>query len=168
MNSFFGFLGLLAALLLMVTLLYIYLEKKKKQELKKKFRKYSENYKLSQKDLRAVPRIGIPSTMEIQLALTDEDFFGLKAYALDMSLSGFSVRPTFPLKKLPIAAQIHNVLVTTPINSFAVKTMRTVRIEHQLDKRLMAFHIEDIDGDQFELLKTFMAYLYNFLKDDED
>lgn len=158
----------LAVVIILIALVYLSREKKRKREVKKKFRKFTENYQLSQQDMRTVPRITIPDSMEITLTLTDNEFFGLKAHAIDMSLSGFAVKPDFPLKRLPLKALLKNVLVVTPINTFVVREMRTVRIDHQVDKRLMAYHIEKIDGDQFEDLKTFIAYLDNFLKKNEE
>jgi hypothetical protein len=158
----------LAVVIILIALVYLSREKKRKREVKKKFRKFTENYQLSQQDMRTVPRITIPDSMEITLTLTDNEFFGLKAHAIDMSLSGFAVKPDFPLKRLPLNTLLKNVLVVTPINTFVVREMRTVRIDHQVDKRLMAYHIEKVDGDQFEDLKTFIAYLDNFLKKDEE
>lgn len=158
----------LAVVIILIALVYLSREKKRKREVKKKFRKFTENYQLSQQDMRTVPRITIPDPMEITLTLTDNEFFGLKAHAIDMSLSGFAVKPDFPLKRLPLNTHLKNVLVVTPINTFVVREMRTVRIDHQVDKRLMAYHIEKIDGDQFEDLKTFIAYLDNFLKKNEE
>lgn len=166
-NSIVVFTVILAVAIVLITLYYIIREKKKKTEIKRKFKKYTENYRLSREELRTVPRVTIPPGMEISLTLTDSAYFGLKARALNMSLSGFAVRPDFPLKKLPINVVLKNVLVVTPINTFVVREMRTVRIDHQVDKRLLAYHIDKIDGDQFENLKTFMAYLDSFLKDDE-
>ncbi|MCP4216716.1 MAG: hypothetical protein GY765_18845 [bacterium] len=167
MNPIWFVLALLAVVFTVVIFLHVASENKKKAALKKKFRKFSSNYKMSRKDLRLVPRISIPDLMEVVLTLTDNDYFGLKAHALDISLSGFSVKPDFPLKKLPIEAHIKNVLVQTPINSFVIKEMKAVRIEHQVQKRLMAFHIADVDADQMELLQTFMAYLEGFLEKGE-
>lgn len=167
-NGIIVFTIVLAMAILLITLYYIIREKKKKKELKRKFKKYTENYRLSREELRTVPRVTIPADMEITLTLTDNAYFGLKARALNMSLSGFAVRPDFPLKKLPINVVLKNVLVVTPINTFVIREMRTIRIDHQVDKRLLAYHIEKVDGDQFESLKTFMAYLDGFLKDDEE
>jgi hypothetical protein len=157
------------SLIFIVTAIYIILEKKKKKKEIKRFRKFSEDYKVTKKNLRAVPRVTVPGTLEVVLTLTDNEYFGLKARALDMSLSGFSVRPDFPLRKLPLNVIIKNILVVTPINTFVIKEMKTVRIDHQIEKRLMAFHIESIDEDQFENLQQFMTYLDEFLrKKDED
>lgn len=158
----------LAVVILLITLVYISREKKKKKEIKRKFREFTDSYSLSKKELRTVPRIAIPDSMEVILTLTDKEYFGLKAHAIDMSLSGFAVKPDFPLKKLPLDTTLDNVLVATPINTFIVRTVKTIRLAHQVDKRLLAFHIEKIDGDQFEIHKTFMAYLDTFLKKHEE
>lgn len=162
------FMVALAVVIILITLVYISREKKKKREIKNKFRKFTEDYRMSNKELRTVPRIAVPDSMEVILTLTDNDYFGLKAYAMDMSLSGFAVKPDFPLKRLPLNTRLKNVLVVTPINTFVIRVMRTVRIDHQVDKRLIAYHIEKIDGDQFETLKNFMAYLDTFLKKHEE
>lgn len=154
----------IVALIIAVTLIYIILENRKKKNVTSRFKKFSEDYEVTKKNLRAVPRVTVPNTLEVVLTLTDNEFFGLKARALDLSLSGFSVKPDFPLRKLPLNAIIKNVLVITPINTFVVKEMKTVRIDHQIEKRLMAFHIEDIDEDQFENLQQFMTYLDEFLR----
>lgn len=158
----------LAMVILLITSVNISREKKKKKEIKRKFREFTDSYRLSKKELRTVPRIAIPDSMEVILALTDKDYFGLKAHAIDMSLSGFAVRPDFPLKKLPLDTCLENVLVITPINTFIVQMVKIIRLEHHVDKRLLAFHIERIDGDQFEIHKTFMAYLDTFLKKNDE
>jgi hypothetical protein len=156
-------IAIIIAIILVITV-YQITEKKKKKEIKKKFRNFSESYKISKKNLRAVPRIVLPSALEAILTFTDDDYFGLKAFVNDMSLSGFSVKPDFPLKRLPVNTVIKNTLVVTPINTFVVKEMKSVRIDHQIDKRLMAFYIQSIDEDQFDNLKQFIAYLDEFLK----
>jgi hypothetical protein len=157
------------ALIVFVTIIYLILEKKKKKNATRRFRKFSEDHTLTRKNLRAVPRVTVPVDLEVNLTLTDNEYYGLKARALDLSLSGFSVKPDFPLRKLPLNAVLKNVLVTTPINTFVIKEMKTIRIDHQIEKRLMAFHIENIEEDQFENLQQFMAYLDEFLrKSDEE
>lgn len=152
------------ALVVIVTIIYIILEKIKKKNVTSKFRKFSENHKVNRKNLRAVPRVRVPRSLEVILTLTENEYFGLKARVLDLSLSGFSVRPDFPLRKLPLNAVLKNVLVITPINTFVIKEMKTIRIDHQIERRLMAFHIEIVDEDQFENLQQFMAYLDEFLR----
>ena len=152
------------ALVVIVTIIYTILEKIKKKNVTGKFRKFSENHDVSRKNLRAVPRVRVPRTLEVILTLTEDEYSGLKARVLDLSLSGFSVRPDFPLRKLPLDTVLKNVLVTTPINTFVIKEMKTIRIEHQIEKRLMAFHIENVDEDQFGNLQQFMGYLDEFLR----
>lgn len=157
------------ALIIIVTIIYIILEKRKKKNVSRRFRKFSEDHKVGRENLRAVPRVTVPSTLEVILTLTDDEYFGLKAHVLDLSLSGFCVKPDFPLRKLPLNTVIKNVLVITPINTFVIKEMKSVRIDHQIEKRLMAFHIENVDEDQFENLQQFIAYLDEFLrKKDEE
>ena len=157
------------ALVVLVSVIYMVVEKRKRKHLRQSFRKFSAEHKVTKKNLRAVPRVTVPTALEVVLTLTDNEYFGLKARALDLSLSGFSVKPDFPLRKLPLNAILNNVLVITPINTFVIKEVKTIRIDYQLDKRLMAFHIEAIDEDQFDNLKQFMNYLDEFLrKKDEE
>ncbi|MCP4148281.1 MAG: hypothetical protein GY757_11075 [bacterium] len=155
----------LAAVVIAVILYHYFNEKQRKSELKKTLRKASPKYKESHENKRVLPRFDIPEGMVVTLSLTDDEYFGLKAHAIDVSLSGFSVKPDFPLKKLPIDGVVNNVLVDTAINSFAIRVVRSVRIEHQVAKRLLAFHIESIDEDQLVGLKNFMVYLEEFYKD---
>jgi hypothetical protein len=151
-----------------VSVIYRLVEKKRRKTVKNKFRSFTDRYKVIQKNLRAVPRVVVPESLEVILTLTDKAFYGLKAHAIDMSLSGFSAKPDFPLKRLPLETVIKNVLVLTPLNTIVVKEMKTVRIEHQIDRRLMAFHIEKIDEDQFEKLKQFISHLDEFLKNKKE
>ena len=151
-------------LITIVSIVYVILENKKKKKVRNSFRDFSQDYNVSKKNMRAVPRVSVPDSLDVTLTLTDNDYFGLKARAMDLSLSGFSVKPDFPLKKLPLDITVNNVLVVTPINTFVIKEMKTVRIDHQIEKRLLAFHILQIDEDQFENQKQFMAYLDEFLK----
>ncbi len=164
MSGIVEFIVFLALSIILIAIVYIFQEKKKKKRIKRKFKQFTENHKLSREEMRTVPRISIPEAMDIILTLTDNDYFGLKAHTLNMSLTGFAVKPNFPLKKLPLNMIIKNAEVVTPINTFVIREMKAIRINHQVDKRLIAFHIEKIDGDQFEKLKTFMTYLDNFLK----
>jgi c-di-GMP-binding flagellar brake protein YcgR len=164
MSGIVEFIVFLALVIVLIAIIYIFQEKKKKKRIKKKFKQFTKNHKLSREEMRTVPRISIPEAMDIILTLTDNDYFGLKAHTLNMSLTGFAVKPDFPLKKLPLNIVIKNAEVATPINTFVIREMKAIRIDHQVDKRLIAFHIEKIDGDQFEKLKTFMTYLDNFLK----
>lgn len=157
-----AFTAALIGLIVLVIFIHVLTERKKRKRISKNFMSFSENFQASQKNLRAVPRINIPEGIEVIMTLTDNDFFGLRANIIDMSLSGFSVKPDFPLKKLPLNAKVSNVLVVTPINTFAIKEMKTVRIDHHLEKRLLALQIAQIDVDQFENVKRFMGHLDEF------
>lgn len=150
--------------IVVISIIYRLVEKKRRIDVRKKFRSFSDRHPVTQKNLRAVPRVVVPESLDVLLTLTDTEYYGLKAYAIDMSLSGFSAKPDFPLKRLPVETVLTDVLVVTPINTFVIKEMKTVRIDHQIDKRLIAFHIEKVDEDQFENLKQFMAHLDEFLK----
>ena len=159
------FLGIL---IILGGVIYLAREKQKKNEIKQKFKKFSKDHRLPKKEMRAVPRITIPDAMEVILTLTDDAFFGFKSRAVDMSLSGFAVIPDFPARKLSVNTSLQNVLVATPINTFVVRELKTIRMDQRPGKQLIAFHIEKVDGDQFEYLKTFIVYLDTFMKNDEE
>jgi hypothetical protein len=154
--------------IIFVSIIYQWMEKKKRESIRKKFRNFSESHRVSSRNLRAVPRVMVPDSLEVTLTFTEKEYFGLNANALDISLSGFSVKPDFPLRRLPLNILVKNTMVVTPINTFVVREMKTVRIDHQVDRRLLAFHIEKIDEDQFEKLKRFMSYLDEFMKKKDD
>ena len=154
---------LIFGMLILLALFMFFYEKKKKKEIKKKFKTFSKNYQMSNTDLRAVSRISIPDEMEVVLTLTDDSYIELKAFALDISLTGFGVEPHFPLKRLPLHGVLKNVQVNTPINSFTLREMKLVRKEQRTEKKFMAFTISDINEDQFEELKFFIRYLDKFL-----
>ena len=164
MSGIIEFIVFLAVGIILIAIIYIFNEKKKKKKIKSKFKQYTKSHKLSREELRTVPRISIPEAMDITLTITGNDYFGLTAHTLDMSLTGFAVKPDFPLKKLPLNMIIKNAKVVTPINTFVIREMKAIRIDDRMDKRLIAFHIEKIDGEQFEKLKTFMSHLDHFLK----
>jgi len=152
------------AAIVAVFFVYSLVEKKRKKDIQKKFRNFSHTHKVSKQNLRNTPRITIPKSLDVILTLTDNNYFGFKALALDVSLSGFSVKPDFPLKKLPVNTPLKNVLVATPINTIVIKEIKTVRIEHHVEKRLLAFHIESMDEDQSENLRQFVFYLDEFIR----
>ncbi|MGE5344273.1 MAG: hypothetical protein ACM3SY_22630 [Candidatus Omnitrophota bacterium] len=160
------FTEVIVGLIVLGILIYAINERKKKKHLQKKFMAFSETHQLQldKPNARTVPRIKIPPMLDVFLTLTDDAYFGLKAHVTDISLAGFSAKPDFPLKKLPTNIIVNNVLIVTPINNFAIKEMKAVRIDHQINKRLMAFHIEKIDPDQQDHLNRFVCYLDEFLK----
>ncbi len=167
-ESIFIFAFVIVIIIIVVFFVYQVMERRKRKDIQARFRDFSQNFKVSKKNVRTVPRVLVPPQLEVVLTFTDDAYFGLKAYATDISLSGFSVRPDFPLKKLPLDLITKNVLVATPVNTFVIKEMKTIRIDHHVDRRLLAFHILKIDEDQFVILKQFMNYLDEFLKKRDD
>ncbi len=143
---------------------YYLAEKRKKEKIRDSFKSFSEKKKIKQEDLRSVPRTILPELLNIVLTLTDESYFGLKSLAIDISETGFSVKPDFPLRKLPVNAVLNNVLVRTPINEFVIDKIKTIRYEHEIKKRLLAFEIIAIDENQKNKMLIFMNYLDNYMK----
>ncbi len=162
--SILGFIGFIIVIVVIVIVIYLVFEKKKKDKIKKEFKEFTSNFSLSNKDLRTVPRISIPNSLEVILTFSYGKHKELKSYAVNMSLSGIAVKLDFSLKKLPLNATLENVSVKTPINNFIIKELKQVRIESRAENKLLAFKIVDISEDQFEELKSFMSFLYKFLK----
>lgn len=165
--SILGFIGFIIVIVVIVMVIYLVFEKKKKDKIKKEFKEFTTNFSLSNKDLRTVPRILIPGPLEVILTFSYGKHKELKSCAVNMSLSGIAVKPDFSLKKLPLNATLENVSVETPINNFIIKELKQVRIENKVKNKLLAFNIVNIDEDQFEELKSFMRFLYKFLKDEK-
>lgn len=165
--SVVGFTVFIVALILLGILVLLKIEKNRKRELSRNFREFIKEQDLTYKDLRAVPRILIPESLDVVLTFGDHKYMGKKAFVIDISLGGFAARLNFPIRKLPLNTHLHRVRVDTPLNSFVVKTLKSVRMEPQIERRMMAFQIIDIDEDQFEALKVFMAYLHRFLKNED-
>ena len=159
-----GTTALVISLIVLLGMLYMVSERKKKKNLKREFKSFSDSYDLPETDLRAVPRITIPESLEVTLTIRNGKYPILKAYVSDMSLSGFSVRPDFPSKQLSPHSIIENAEVNSPVNNFKIKELKTVRIERNMGRRQAAFHIKSIECDQFDELKKFITYLDEFLK----
>jgi len=158
------FILIFIAIIIALLLIYSVIEKKKKKDIRKKFKKFTESYEFSKNDLRNVERIKIPQRLNVILTLTDNEYFGLKSKAIDISLKGFAVKPAFPLKLLPLNLILNNVLVSTPINNFVIKRIRAVRTEHQINKRLLAYEIIEIEENHKIELEKFVLYLSKYLK----
>lgn len=156
---FFGIIGA-------VIWKYYSTEKKKRDAIRDSFKSFSERKDISKSDLRAVKRLVIPELLSVILTLTDEAYFGLNALALDISEKGFSVIPDFPLRKLPIGIELNNVLVKTPLNNFVVDKIKTVRYEHEINKRVLAFEILSVDEKQRDKFLVFMNYLNEYFKEE--
>jgi hypothetical protein len=151
--------------ILIILFIYLRIERRKKNQLKDKFRAFSKNIDLPRSDLRAVPRIAIPQSMEVVLSLKESANQGKKFFILDISLSGFLAEPAFSPKKVPSDSILKQVTITTPINHFLIEEIKLLRIEQRLKKNVVAFQILKIDEEQFEELKMFIKFLDKFLDD---
>lgn len=141
-------------------------EKRRKIQFKKSFKEFSLENSLTFRDLRAVPRVLIPENLDVTITFRSGKYSAQRAFVVDVSLSGFATRLSFGARKIGLNEEFTDVSVETPINTFAVKRLKAVRMEPQMEKRMMAFHIMDIDENQFAELKTFMAHLNKFLKNE--
>ncbi len=162
--SVVGFIIFGGAMILLGIIFLKRWEMRRKTQFKKSFRQYSLENNLTYRDMRAVPRVLIPEDLDVTLTFSGPKYSLHKAFVMDVSLSGFATSLSFGARKIPLSEDFQDVLVETPINSFLVKRLKSVRIESQMEKRVMAFQIVDIDEDQFAELKSFMAHLSNFLK----
>jgi hypothetical protein len=157
---------LLFGLVILLILLFRIHENRKRKNIKKKFKTFISEHDLKKNDLRAVPRILIPESIDIILNLPFKSSSHLKAAVLDISLTGISARPRFSLKKLPQGVVLTDVTVHTPVNRFYVAELKLIRKEHRMKSDFMAFRIVRIEADQFEQLQFFMTYLNEFLAHD--
>jgi hypothetical protein len=139
-------------------------ENRRKVQFKKNFKEFSLKNNLTFRDLRAVPRVLIPENLDVTLSFVGAKYSAQKAHVMDVSLSGFATRLSFGARKISLNEEFNDVVVETPINNFTVKRLKSIRIEPQMEKRVMAFQITKIDEDQFAELKTFMAHLNKFLE----
>ncbi|MCK4837051.1 MAG: hypothetical protein KAT17_10445 [Candidatus Aminicenantes bacterium] len=167
LDSVLGFSSFLLGLLILLVVFFFFYEKKKKKDIMEKFKTFSTKHTLSKENYRTVPRILIPESMEVILDLVRKNSRKIKAFAVDLSLTGISVESNFSLKETVQDMVLNNVRVTTPINIFFIKELRLVRKEQRVKKMFMAFYIKDIDEDQFEELKVFLKYLDEFLSHDD-
>lgn len=157
---------LLFVLVILLILLFRIHEKRKRKDLKEKFKSFITSHKLEENDLRAVPRILVPESIGITLNLPTGPTTPLKAAVLDISLTGISAQPRFSLKKLPQDVILKGAVVSTPVNNFCIAELKLIRKEYRMKSSFMAFHIVRIEADQFEKLQFFLTYLDKFLSHD--
>ena len=158
---FFVFMILLAALILGGIFLY---EKKKGSKMTSRFREFSNKYKISEKDLRSVPRILIPENINVSVKLSEKPYTRLKGKVVDMSLSGFRVSFKSPFKVIPDDQIFRNVTIITPLERIFIKSIKIVRIENSVKKVIFALYIKDIDENDYTELKNTMIYFEKFSK----
>jgi len=158
---------LLIILGILLVILYLLIERRGKKQAGVKFRHFSRNFENAWPEMRAVPRITVPDSLEVHITFDNGQSKGLKAVVIDMSLSGLRIRPGFPPRKFSVSAAITNAQVITPVNTISIKEMKTVRVDRYQGRQLFAFHILGIKGEQFEELKKFMGYLDKFLRHED-
>ena len=167
LDSVLGFSSLLLVLLILLAVFLLFYERKKKRDLVTKFKRFSSENPIVHENSRTVTRMRIPDSMEVAMDLAGKNSSRIRALALDLSLTGFSVVANLPSKRISPDMVFYDVRVVTPINFFFIKELRLVRIEKRVKKILMAFHIKDIDEAQFEELKVFLKYLDGFMSQDD-
>ena len=160
------FFGLILFLIFLSGGLYLLFEKRRKAAVNKRFRTFHAQQNLSGKDLRTLPRISIPDSMDVILSFLDEKQSQRKAFATDISMNGVAAAPDFSVRKVSSDLVLENVQVDTPINQFFINKLRLIRVGSLLEHKLMAFTFEHMDEEQFEELKIFMNHLNKFLAHD--
>lgn len=155
---------LLIILGILLVILYLLIERRGKKQAGLKFRHFSHNFENAWPEMRAVPRITIPDSLEVLITFDNGQSKRLKATVADISLSGLRIKPGFSPRKLSVSTAITNAQVITPVNTIGIKEMKTVRVDRYQGKQLFALHILGIEGEQFEELKKFMGYLDKFLR----
>ncbi len=159
----FIFLIPLAALTLSVIYLY---ERKKGKKVTHRFREFSKKYKITEKDLRSVPRILIPDNISVGVKLGGKEYSRLKGKMVDMSLSGFRVSFKAPFKAIPEDQIFRNVIVITPLNRIMIRSLKIVRIENSVKKVIFALYIKEIEEKDYTDLKNTMIYFERFSKNE--
>lgn len=157
----------LISLMAVMALIYLSLERSKKKAIGNRFRAFRNGHTLSQKDLRAVSRITVPDSMDVVLTLKQSGK-KIKAYVVDISFSGLSVKTNLSFKKMTIDSVSGEAWIGTPINRFHIQSLKLVRIERQPRGQFMAFSIHKMEESQFEELKSFLKYLDEFLTHEQN
>lgn len=159
--KFFIFLVPIAALTLGG--IYIY-ERKRGRKIINKFREFSGKYKITEKDLRSVPRILIPETINVGVKLSEKEYSRLKGNVVDMSLSGLRVSFRAPFRAIPEDQIFRKVILVTPLNRININSLKIVRIENSVKKIIFALYIKEIDEKDYTDLKNIMIYFERFSK----
>ncbi|MEN8221799.1 MAG: PilZ domain-containing protein [Acidobacteriota bacterium] len=143
--------------------IYLY-EKKKGRKITTRFREFSKKYKITEMDLRSVPRILIPDSINVSVKLSEKPYTRLKGKVVDMSLSGFRVSFRSPFKAIPEDQVFRDVVIITPLNRISIKSLKIVRIENSVKKVIFALYIKDVDESDYADLKNTMIYFEKFSK----
>lgn len=161
-NSLLIFIVGLILALATIFILQAYFEKRKRDLAKDRFREFTSKQRNISNEARAVPRVSVPDDLPINISMRTDIPDPLNGSVMDISLSGFAICPFFPLKKLALKTSVGPVEINTPNEMITVKRAEVIRIEHKLNKRLLAFKISDIENAQFNTLKQFIISLDKF------
>ncbi len=143
--------------------IYLY-ERKKIEKITNRFREFSRKYKITEKDIRSVPRVFIPDNINVGMKLGRKEYARLKGKVVDISLSGLRVSFRSPFKVLPEDQIFRDVMLITPLNRIRIKSLKIVRIENSIKKIIFALFIKDIDDKDYAELKSMMIYFERFSK----
>ncbi len=80
----------------------------------------------------------------------------------NISLSGFAINPEFPLKKIPTGTELEDVMVKNPVETYKIKTIKSIMLHHDINKRLLGLKILSIGDPEFETHKNLLHYLEEF------
>lgn len=156
----------LAVLLLLALAMagHLAMERRRRERIRRHFRRFNPPGPKPGSELRGGERLAVPAALHASVTLTDGEWFGLHGRITDISATGLGIKPDFPLKRVPLDVVLNNVLVNTPLNHFVIRQARTVRIEHQVQKRLLGLQLLAVDDDQRCELQRFQEHLHAFLR----
>lgn len=160
------FLLVLLSLFLIVLSGFIFLDRNKKKSVKKKFKEFSSRMRLRVDNMRAVPRVKIPESLEVFLKFSEEGYKKLKVKVVDLSLSGLRANLSYRVRKFPETMNFQNTIIVTPAGKIQIGSMNIVRIESTVKKGIIAFRFKNVKEEQFEILKNTISNIKNFSKND--
>jgi len=139
-------------------------EKNKGKRVTNRFREFTGRYKITEKDLRSVPRVLVPENINVGIKLSEKEYARLRGKVVDMSLSGFRVSFKSPFKAIPDDQVFRDVTIITPLHPVSVRALKIVRIENSVKRVIFALYIKDIDETAYSELKNIMIYFEKFSK----
>ncbi len=161
-SSITGFYAIMILFIALIIGIFILYERKKKKKDTLRFKEFSSSYKITEKDLRSVPRVLIPDNINVSVKLSEKEYSGVKGRVVDLSLSGLRVSFKSPFKAIPEDQIFNNITITSPISKISVKSLKIVRIENSVKKVVFALYIREIDEDGYKELKNTMIYFEKF------
>ncbi len=163
-STIIKFFFLLIPLIAIVVGGIVMYEKSRGKRITEKFREFSTKYKITDQDLRSVPRVFIPDNINVSVKLSEKEYSRLKGKVVDLSLSGLRVSFRFPFKQIPEDQIFRNVSIVTPISKIRIKEVKIVRIENSVKRVIFALYVKDIVENEYTELKKNMIYFEKFSK----